>query len=129
MLNDICNFLLSNLTKMTYLTKCQIEHLVKMHFKMNISIKMTFDFVKNDKGYLYYLNTLLVWLVKIAFSLIKSDKAYLCYVSTLKVLLVKMAFGLVPNIYIYIYKLCAPGFILGKLNIYNVNNVCFIILV
>jgi hypothetical protein len=50
MLNNMCSFLLSNLTKMTYLTKCQIEHLVKMYLKMNIPIKMTFDLVKSDKG-------------------------------------------------------------------------------
>jgi hypothetical protein len=43
---------------MTYSTKCQIEHLVKMYFKMNILVKMTFDLVKSDKGYLYYLSTL-----------------------------------------------------------------------
>jgi hypothetical protein len=43
---------------MTYLTKCQIKHLVKMYFRMNISIKMTFDLVKNDKEYLYYLSIL-----------------------------------------------------------------------
>jgi hypothetical protein len=58
MLNDTCNFLLSNLINMTYSTRCQIEHLIKMYFKMNIPIKMTFDLVKNDKGYLYYLGTL-----------------------------------------------------------------------
>jgi hypothetical protein len=50
MLKDMCNFLLNNLTKMTYLTKCQIEHLVKMYLKTNIPIKMTFDLVKCDKG-------------------------------------------------------------------------------
>jgi hypothetical protein len=58
MLNDMCNFLLSNLTKMTNLTKCQIKHLIKMYFKINISVKMTFDLIKNDKEYLYYLGTL-----------------------------------------------------------------------
>jgi hypothetical protein len=50
MLNDMCSFLLSNLTKMTYLTKCQIEHWVKMYLQMNVPIKMTFDLVKSDKG-------------------------------------------------------------------------------
>jgi hypothetical protein len=59
-LNDMCSFLLSNLTKMTYSTMCQIEHLVKMYFKMKILIKMTFDLIKSDKGYLYYLGTLWV---------------------------------------------------------------------
>jgi hypothetical protein len=44
MLNDMCSFLLRNLTK------CQIEHLVKMYLKMNIPIKMTFYLVKSDKG-------------------------------------------------------------------------------
>jgi hypothetical protein len=37
-----------------------------------------------------------------------------------------MALGLVLN-YIYIYN--ALSHLLGKLNVYNVNNVCFIILV
>jgi hypothetical protein len=45
---------------MTYLTRCQIERLVKMYFKMNILVKMTFDLVKSDKGYLYYFGTLWV---------------------------------------------------------------------
>jgi hypothetical protein len=65
---------------MTYLTRCQIEHILKMYFKMNILVKMTFDLVKNDKGYLYYLGTLWVLLVKMTFGLIKSDKGYLYYV-------------------------------------------------
>jgi hypothetical protein len=82
---------------MTYLTKCQIEHLVKMYFKMNILVKMTFDLVKSDKGYLHYLCTLWVLLVKMAFGLVKSNKGYLHYKSTLRVLLVKMALGLVKK--------------------------------
>jgi hypothetical protein len=45
---------------MTYLTMCQIEHLIKMYLKMNILVKMTFDLVKSDKGYLYCLGTLWV---------------------------------------------------------------------
>jgi hypothetical protein len=56
MLNDMCSFLLSNLTKMTYSTMCQIEHLIKMYFKMNIPIKVAFDLVKSDKGYLYHIS-------------------------------------------------------------------------
>jgi hypothetical protein len=76
MLNDMCSFLLSNLTKMTYLTRCQIEHLVKTYFKMNIPIKMTFDLVKNDKGYLYYLGTLWVSLVKMTFGLVLKKCLY-----------------------------------------------------
>jgi len=82
---------------MTYLTRCQIEHLVKMYFKMNILIKMTFDLVKSDKGYLLYLSTLWVSLVKMAFGLVKSDKVYLYYVNTLGVSLVKMTLGLVKK--------------------------------
>jgi hypothetical protein len=58
MLNDMCSFLLSNLTK------CQIEHLVKI----------TFDLIKSDKGYLYYLGTLWVSLVKMPFGLVKNGK-------------------------------------------------------
>jgi penicillin-binding protein-related factor A (putative recombinase) len=50
----MCSFLISNLTKH------QIEHLIKMYFKMNILMQMTFDLVKSDKGYLYYLGTLWV---------------------------------------------------------------------
>jgi len=51
---------------MTYSTKCQIKHLVVMYLKMNIPIKMTFDLVKSDKGYLYYVSTVKVSLVKMA---------------------------------------------------------------
>ncbi len=80
---------------MTYSTRCQIEHLVKMYLKMYILVKMTFDLVKSDKGYLYYLGTLWVLLVKMAFGLIKGDKGYVYYVNTLGVSLVKMALGLV----------------------------------
>jgi hypothetical protein len=76
-LNDMCSFLLSNLTKMAHSTRYQIEHLVKMYLKMNISVKRTFDLIKNDKGYLYYLGTLWVSLVKKAFGQVNSDKGYL----------------------------------------------------
>ncbi len=48
-----------------------------MYLKMNIPIKMTFDLVKSDKGYLYYLGTLWVLLVKMAFGLMKGDKRYI----------------------------------------------------
>jgi hypothetical protein len=82
---------------MTYLTRFQIEHLVKMYFKMNILIKMTFDLIKSDKGSLYCLGTLWVLLVKMAFGLIKGDKGYIYYVSTLGVLLVKLALGLIKT--------------------------------
>ncbi len=82
---------------MTYSTRCQIEHLVKMYFKMNILVKMTFDLVKSDKGYLNYLSTLWILLVKMTFGLVKNDKGYLYYVSTLRVSLVKMALGLVKK--------------------------------
>jgi hypothetical protein len=74
MLNEMCSFLFTNLTKMTYSSRRQIEHLVKMYFKMNIPVKMTFDLVKSDKGYLYYVNTLGVSLVKMALGLVKKDK-------------------------------------------------------
>jgi hypothetical protein len=70
---------------MTYLTRCQIEHLIKMYLKMNIPVKVTFDLVKSDKGCLYYLGTLRVSLVKMAFGLIKNDKGYLYYINTLGV--------------------------------------------
>jgi hypothetical protein len=82
---------------MTYLTRCQIEHLVKMYLKMNIPIKMTFDLVKSDKGYLYYISTLGVSLIKMALGLVKKDKYYL-------------------------YQLRALSLVLGKLKIYNINN-------
>jgi hypothetical protein len=88
---------------MTYSTKCQIERLVKMYFKMNILAKMTFDLVKSDKGYLNYLSTLWVSLVKMTFGLVKSDKGYLYYVSNLGVSLIKMAFGLVKKDKYYLY--------------------------
>jgi hypothetical protein len=82
---------------MTYLTKCQIKHLIKMYFQIKY-------FNQNDKRYLYYLSTLWVWLVKMAFGLVKKDKYCL-------------------------YQLDVENLMLGKLNIYNVNNVCFISLV
>jgi len=105
---------------------CQMEHLVKMYLKMNILVKMTFDLVKNDKEYLYYLSFLWVSLVKMAFGLVKSDKGHLYYVSTLGVSLVKMAFGLVRKDKYCLYRPCVLNLVLDKLNIYNVNNVCFI---
>jgi hypothetical protein len=43
--------------------------------------------------------------------------------------MVKMAFGLVKKDKYYLYQLDVVNLMLGKLNIYNVNNVCFIILV
>jgi hypothetical protein len=82
---------------MTYSTKCQIKHLIKMYLKMNIQVKMTFNLVKRDKGYLCYLGILWVSLVQMAFDLVKNDKGYLYYVSTLGVSLVKMALGLVKK--------------------------------
>jgi hypothetical protein len=92
-----CNFLSSDSTKMTYSTRCQIEHLIKIYFKMNIPIKMTFDLIKSDKGYLYYLSTLWVSLVKMAFGPIKTNKGYLYYVSTLGVSPVKITLGLLKK--------------------------------
>jgi len=83
---------------MTYSTKCQIEHLVKMYLKMNIPIKMTFDLVKSDKRYLNYLGTLWISLVKMTFGLVKSDKGNLYYINTLGVSLIKMAIGLLKKI-------------------------------
>jgi hypothetical protein len=53
---------------------CQIEHLIKMYLKMNIPFKITFDLVKTDKGYLYYLGIAWVLLVKMALGLVKKDK-------------------------------------------------------
>jgi hypothetical protein len=80
-----------------------MEHLIKMYLKVNILIKMTFDLIKSDKGYLYYLSTQWVSLVKMAFGLVKSDKKHLYYVSTLGISLVKMALGLVKkDKYVYI---------------------------
>jgi hypothetical protein len=56
---------------MTYSTMCQIEHLIKMYFKMNIPLKITFDLIKSDKGYLYHLGIAWVSLVKMALGLVK----------------------------------------------------------
>jgi len=53
---------------------CQIEHLIKMYLKMNIPLKMTFDLVKSDEGYLYYSSTVWVSLVKMALGIVKKDK-------------------------------------------------------
>ncbi len=41
---------------------------------MNIPFKITFDLVKTDKGYLYYLGIAWVLLVKMALGLVKKDK-------------------------------------------------------
>ncbi len=38
---------------------------------MNIPFKITFDLVKSDKGYLYYLGIAWVLLVKMALGLVK----------------------------------------------------------
>ncbi len=43
-LNKICDFLLMNLIKMTYLTIYEIEHSVKLNKKLTILVKMVNEF-------------------------------------------------------------------------------------
>ncbi len=80
---------------------------------MNIPIKMTFDLVKSDKGYLYYLSTLWVSFFKMAFGLIKTNKWYLYYVSTLGVSLVKIALGMLKKRQILFILTKCPKFYVG----------------